>query len=69
MVALERHHILQKVKDLILDYYSKFSLMVSSGQLRSDWHQLELGIITRCTISVTIVSLEMNMLVKAAEME
>ncbi len=42
-VALEKHHVPQKVKDLILDYYSKFSLRVSTGQLTSDWHQLEVG--------------------------
>lgn len=53
-VALERHHIPQKVKDLILDYYSMFSLRVSSGLLTSDWYQLEVGIITGCTISVTL---------------
>lgn len=49
-VALERHHVPQKVKDLILDYYSKFSLRVSSVLLTSDWHQLEMGIITGCTL-------------------
>lgn len=58
-VALEKHHVSQKVKDLILDY----------GQLTSDWHQLEVGIITDCTISVTLFALAMNMLVKAAETE
>lgn len=35
-VAVERHRVSQKVKDLILDYYSQFSLRVSSGQLTSD---------------------------------
>ncbi len=68
-VSLEKHHVPQKVKDLILDYYSKFSLRVSTGQLTSDWHQLEVGIITGCTISVTLFALAMNMLVKAAETE
>ncbi len=68
-VALEKHHVPQKVKNLILDYYSKFSLKVSTGQLTSDWHQLEVGIITGCTISVTLFALAMNMLVKAAETE
>ncbi len=68
-VALEKHHVPQKVKYLILDYYSKFSLRVSTGQLTSDWHQLEVGIITGCTISVTLFALAMNMLVKAAETE
>lgn len=37
-VALKKHHVPQKVEDLILDYYSKFSLRVSSGQLTHDWH-------------------------------
>ncbi len=57
------------LKDLILDYYRKFSLRVSTGQLTSDWHQLEVGIITGCTISVTLFALAMDMLVKAAETE
>lgn len=68
-VALEKHHVPQKVKDLILDYYSKFSLRVSSGQLTSDWHRMEVGIITGCTISVTLYALAMNMLAKEAETE
>lgn len=68
-VALEKHHVPQKVKDLILDYYGKFSLRVSSGQMASDWHQLEVGIITGCTISVILFALAMGMLVKAAEPE
>lgn len=68
-VAQERHHIPQKVKYLILDYLSRFSFRVSSGQPTSDWHQLEVRIITGCTISVTLFTLEMNMLVKSAETE
>lgn len=53
----------------LIDYYSKFSLRVSTGQLTSDWHQFEVGIITGCTISVTLFALAMNMMVKAAETE
>ncbi len=56
-------------KRLFVDYYSKFSLRVSTGQLTSDWPQLEEGIITDCTISVTLFALAMNMLVKATEKE
>lgn len=52
-VALKKHHATQKAKDLILDYYCKFS---SSCQLTSDWHQLQVGIITMCTNSVTLFS-------------
>lgn len=64
--ALKKHHAHQKVKDLILDYYCKFS---SSCQLTSDWHQHDVGIITMCTISVALFSLAMKKLVKAAEPE
>ena len=37
--------------------------------MTSDRHQLEVGIITGCTISVILFALAMNMLVKAAEPE
>lgn len=68
-VALEKHHVPQKVKDFFLDYCSKFILRVSSDQLTSEWHQLEVGIITGCTKSVTLFALAMNMLSKGAETE
>lgn len=41
-------------------YKSKFSFSVSSGQLTYDWHQLEVGIITGCTITVTLFMFAMN---------
>ncbi|KAL1266763.1 hypothetical protein QQF64_002438 [Cirrhinus molitorella] len=67
--TLDRHHVPRKVKDLILDYYGNFRLRVSSGSITSDWHRLEKGIITGCTISVSLFALAMNMVVKAAETE
>lgn len=65
--ALNRHP--KKSRDLILDYYANFSLRVSSGSTTSDWHKLEKGIITGCTISVILFSLTSNMLVKSAEVQ
>ena len=50
-----------KMRDLILDYYKSFKLRVTS-----EWHRLEKGIITGCTISVILFALAMNMLVKSA---
>ena len=67
--ALERHHVPAAVRDLILDYYSDFSLRASAGSTTSEWHSLEVGIITGCTISVILFALAMNMLVKSAETE
>lgn len=67
--ALTRHHVPEKICNLIMDYYNDFSARVSSGQATSAWHRLEKGIITGCTISVSLFSLAMNMLVKSAEVE
>ncbi|XP_056127556.1 uncharacterized protein LOC130105540 [Rhinichthys klamathensis goyatoka] len=68
-LALSRYHVPEKIRNLILDYYNNFSLRVSSGTSISEWHRLEKGIITGCTISVTLFALAMNMLVKSAEVE
>ncbi|XP_072560565.1 uncharacterized protein [Paramormyrops kingsleyae] len=67
--ALTMHHVPQKITDLIKDYYSSFSMRFTSGSITSAWHRLEKGIITGCTISVTLFALAMTMLVKAAEVE
>lgn len=67
--TLERHHVPAKVRDIILEYYGDFRLRVSAGSRTSDWHRLEKGIITGCTISVILFALAMNMLVKSAEPE
>ncbi|CAJ1075238.1 LOW QUALITY PROTEIN: uncharacterized protein LOC109089580 [Xyrichtys novacula] len=68
-VALSSYHVPEKIRNLILDYYNNFSLRVSSGTSTSEWHRLEKGIITGCTISVSLFALAMNMLVKSAEVE
>ncbi|XP_073720025.1 uncharacterized protein [Misgurnus anguillicaudatus] len=67
--ALEKHHVPVIVRNLIQDYYRDFKLRVSSGSTTSEWHRLEVGIITGCTISVILFALAMNMLVKSAEPE
>lgn len=68
-VALQRHYVPSKVTDLILDYYSSFRMRITSGSTVSDWHRLEKGIITGCTISIILFTLNMNMVVKSAEVE
>ncbi|KAK7915664.1 hypothetical protein WMY93_011425 [Mugilogobius chulae] len=68
-LTLTKHHVPQRVIDLVTDYYSNFRIRVSSGAVTSSWHNLELGIITGCTISVMLFSLAMNMIVKSAEPE
>ena len=68
-LALRKHHVPDRIQELIADYYSNFSMRVSSGAITSCWHKIEIGIITGCTISVTLFSLAMNMLTKSAESE
>ncbi|KAJ3585346.1 hypothetical protein NHX12_014067, partial [Muraenolepis orangiensis] len=67
--TLTKHHVPSRCRDLIADYYSNFRMRVSSGEITSSWHKVEIGIITGCTISVTLFSLAMNMLTKSAEPE
>lgn len=67
--SLDRRHVPIEIRDLILDYYSCFSLRVTSGTSTSAWHWLEKGIITGCTMLVILFALAMNMLVKAEEVE
>ncbi|XP_061093280.1 uncharacterized protein LOC133125737 [Conger conger] len=67
--TLMKHHVPSRCRDLIADYYNNFRMRVSSGATSSSWHKVEVGIITGCTISVTLFSLAMNMLIKSAEPE
>ena len=68
-IALQKHHVPSNIRVLILDYYNNFRMRVTSGSTTSNWHRLEKGIITGCTISVTLFALAMNMVAKSAEVE
>ena len=63
--ALKRHLVPGKISKLILDYYDNFQIRISSRIITSDWHRLERGIITGCTL----FTLSMNMIAKSAEIE
>ena len=67
--ALIKYHVPEGIRNLILNYYDNFKLRVSSGETTSGWQKLEKGIITGCTISVSLFTLAMNLLVKSAETE
>ena len=67
--ALIKYHVPEGIRNLILNYYNDFKLRVSSEVTTSDWQKLEKGIITGCTISVSLFTLAMNLLVKSAETE
>lgn len=44
-------------------------MKISLGATTSRWHKVDIGLITRRTISVTLFSLAMKMLTKSAEPE
>ncbi|KAL4001244.1 hypothetical protein ACER0C_006543 [Sarotherodon galilaeus] len=67
--ALNQCYIPEKLRNLILDYCANFHLRVSCGTTTSDWHKLEKGIITGCTISPILFALAMNILKDAASIQ
>lgn len=50
-LALQRYHVSNRITDFILN---NFRLRATAGAGTSDWHRLEKGIITGCTISVIL---------------
>lgn len=64
---LDQHHVSGKIRDISLDYYSCFSLRLTSGTITSAFHRLQKGIITGCTISLILFAVVMNMLCRAHE--
>ncbi|XP_039590572.1 uncharacterized protein LOC120514312 [Polypterus senegalus] len=51
--TLDWHHVPFKIKGLIMDYYSNFSLRVTSGSIASNWHRLEIGKVFDCSLRDT----------------
>lgn len=66
--ALVRHHVPSNIKNLIMYYSDNFNLRITSEAVSSDQYWLKKGIITSCTILVTLFALALNM-VKSAEAE
>lgn len=67
--TMTKHRVPHHIADLILNYYDQFRMRVPAQEVTSEWHRLEVGTITGCTISVTLFVLAMNMIVKSAEPE
>lgn len=65
--TLEKQHVPSLVAELIMDYCNQFSMRVSSGSTTSEWHRVEVGIVTGCTISEILFALARSMIVNSAE--
>lgn len=66
-VALDWHYNPGNLRHIILDYYNRFCLRVSTSSKTSVLHKLKKGIIT--IILVTLFALAMNMMAKSAEVQ
>ena len=66
-LTLERYHIPEKIRALLKDYYGKFKMRFSVNDYITAWQDLEIGIITGCTISVIIFAATVNFLIKCRE--
>ena len=65
--TLRRYHIPEKVQHLLQHYFDHFKMRFSVGEYTTEWQRLEVGIVTGCTISVTLFAAAMNLIVKSAE--
>ena len=65
-LRLKRYHVLDRISNLILDYYN---FQDENNNEIPAWYNLKRCIITGCTISSTLFTLAMNLLIKTAELE
>ena len=68
-LTLQKYQVPEKLLQLIKGYYSNFQLRFTTNDFVTEWHKLEVGIITGCTISVILFATAMNLLCKSAEAE
>ena len=67
--TLQKCQVPEKLLQLIKGYYSNFQLRFTTNDFVTEWHKLEVGIITGCTISVILFAKAMNLLSKSVEAE
>lgn len=66
-LMLKTYHIPKQFQKFLRYYFDRFNMRFTCGDFITDWQRLEVGIVTGCTISVTLFSEAMNLLVKSAE--
>ena len=67
--ALQHYHIPDSARNLIMSNFSDIHLRFSCNEFTTNWIQLEMWIVTGCTISVILFVMGMNMIIKTAERE
>ena len=66
-ITLQKYHVPDKVRKLLDHYYNNFKLRFTVEEFTTNWQDLEIGIVTGCTISVIVFAAAANLLVNEAE--
>ena len=67
--SVQKKGVPNRIYNLIIDYYNSFKMRTITKGFISEWHNLEKGIITGCTISATLFTQAMNLLIKTVVLE
>ena len=67
--AMEFFWIPEQVRMMVRKYYDMFKMRFTTGSCTTDWQRLEVGIAAGCMISVILVVLVMEMLLKSCRCE
>lgn len=66
-LTLTKYFIPPVFREMIMDYYSRFHIRFTTENFTTDLQQLEIGIITGCTLSVILFCGTMNLIIKSTE--
>jgi len=67
--SLQHYHIDRHIQKTITSYMGGIKLRFSVGDQMTNWQKLEKGIVTRCTVSVVLFIMGMNLLINSAKRE
>ena len=66
-LTLETYNIPESIIDLIMNYYDNFKIRFTLDNFTTAWQNLEIGIITGCTLSMILFAGAMNLILKSVE--
>ena len=66
-LTLDKYHIPLVFREMIMDYYNCFHIRFTTENFTTTLQQLEIGIITGCTLSVILFCGTMNLIIKSTE--
>ena len=67
--AMTLHHLPEKVTKMVDEYFNGFQMRFSTDGFTTEWHKLEKGIVTGCTISPIFFVMGINLVIHAGAQE